>query len=346
MKSNTHGLLITFILLVIGALLIGGATVAWFTSSAENTRNSFQSGTLDIKLDREQGNYYFNIQNIAPGDQGSQQVAISNKGSLDLVYQISFTIAGVLAEGENPLEIQLLNSSEERIDTGSERRLASGQQEPLTITWKMPEEAGNEYQGGTARFDLLVNASQVNDQDTSSVMQVFIQAMTASGVTYEEFLSKSNRHDVGAPPYREYYVDSWNGYLEKILEAGDSASNLRITTESPNYGKNSIGYENPFNETDHRGLVVNMQNRGVINYLRNTNPYKTMLPSAIILTRESVFDHGRADDSFILNNLDALKGTVIFYKSDSSTNDHVQVYFIQEDGSKSELVPISDILSD
>jgi predicted ribosomally synthesized peptide with SipW-like signal peptide len=164
MNSKSKGIFFTFTLIVIGALLIGGATVAWFTSTAENTRNSFQSGTLNIKLDREQGNYYFDIHNIAPGDQDSQPIVVSNTGSLDLVYQISYTIAGVLAEGEHPLEIQIFNISEECIDQGFDRRLTSGQQEVLTITWKMPEEAGNEYQGGTAQFDLLVKASQVSDQ--------------------------------------------------------------------------------------------------------------------------------------------------------------------------------------
>jgi predicted ribosomally synthesized peptide with SipW-like signal peptide len=168
MQSSSKGIFFTYILILLGAFVIGGATVAWFTGDAENTNNNFQSGTLKIKLDREQGNYYFDIHNIAPGDQGRQAIVISNTGSLDLVYQVSYTITGVLAEGEHPLECQLLNSSDERIDLDLERRLASGQQEPVTITWKMPEEAGNEYQGGTARFDLVVSATQVKDHSNGS----------------------------------------------------------------------------------------------------------------------------------------------------------------------------------
>ncbi len=164
MNSSGKGIVLTFILMTIGAVLIGGATAAWFTSTAENNQNTFQAGTLKIKLDREQGHYYFDIDNIAPGDQGSQPMVIANTGSLDLVYQISYTITGILAEGEQPLEIKFLNGREEPIDLGLERQISSGQQEMLTITWEMPPEAGNEYQAGTARFDLLVKASQVSGQ--------------------------------------------------------------------------------------------------------------------------------------------------------------------------------------
>jgi predicted ribosomally synthesized peptide with SipW-like signal peptide len=180
MKKSSSGMIIPYLILLMGALLIGGASVAWFTSSAENTRNTFQSGTLNIMLDREQGNYYFDIQKIAPGDQGSQLIVVSNTGSLDLDYQITYMIKGILAEGAYPLEIQFLNSSERRIDLALERRLLSGQQEPLMIIWEMPQEAGNEYQAGTARFDVQVTASQVADdsQTEGGLITTFHQNST------------------------------------------------------------------------------------------------------------------------------------------------------------------------
>lgn len=43
-------------------------------------------------------------------------------------------------------------------------------------------------------------------------------------------------------------------------------------------------------------------------------------------------------------NLDVLKGTVVLYKPDNSPNDQVQVYYVKEGGSKSDLVPIADFL--
>lgn len=344
MQSTSKKLFFTFVLISIGALLIGGSSVAWFTSTAENTQNTFQSGTLKIELDREQGNYYFDLTNIAPGDQGTQTLVISNTGSLTLFYQISYTMRGDLAGGKHPLEIQFLNDKEEIIDLDLQRELARGHEETLMIAWEMPQEAGNEYQAGTAQFDLLVNASQVNHGSAGSTMQAFTQAMSGSAVKYDDFLSKSKQHHVGSPPYAEYYVDSWNGYLEKLLEAGDTESNLRIPETAPGYGNNTLGYQNPFSENEHKGLVVNLHNFGVINYLRHRHPYNRMLPTAIILTNESVFDHGRTNDSLIRNNLDVLKGTVVFYKPDHSANDQVQVYSINADGSKSALVPISEIL--
>lgn len=164
MKHTQPGILITFIIIVVGALLIGGATVALFTSSVGNTLNSFQSGTLVVQLDREPGNYYFELSDIAPGDQGGQQVTIMNSGTLDLVYQLTYTLNGVLAEGDHPLEISFLDSNADLIDLALERTLNQGQQETLVISWMLPLEAGNQYQAGTAQFDLLVNATQLTGQ--------------------------------------------------------------------------------------------------------------------------------------------------------------------------------------
>jgi spore coat-associated protein N len=344
MKKCKSGLLVAFILIVIGALLIGGATVALFTDTAENTGNRFQSGILEVQLDRDPGNYYFELNNIAPGDKGTQLVIISNTGSLDLVYQFSYKLTGELAQGYHPLQIEFLDSDGLPIDLSLERRLNSGQDELTTITWELPLEAGNEYQAGTATFDLLINAVQLSGQENGSVMDVFKAAMARSAINYDEFMSKGNHHNVGSPPYSEYNVNSWNGYLEKQLEAGNVESNQRITIASPQYGNNTIGYVNPFSENETRGSVINLLNLGVFNYFRNNNPYKTMIPAAIIITRHSYFEHGRADDTFIRNNLDVLAGSIVFYKADNSPNDQVQIYYINMDGTKSDLVPISEIL--
>lgn len=173
----------------------------------------------------------------------------------------------------------------------------------------------------------------------------FQSAIGHSAISYAEFIVKDRGHNVGSPPFAEYNVNSWNGYLEKHLEAGDVESNLRITAASPHYGSNAIGYENPYSENEHRSVVLNVLNLGVFNYLRNNDPYRSMIPPAIILTRHANFDHGREDDSYIRDNIDILKGVIVFFKPDNRPNDEVQVYYIREDGSKSDLVPIHEILN-
>lgn len=187
--------------------------------------------------------------------------------------------------------------------------------------------------------------SSVDAGNVMSVEDVFKAAMATSGITYSDFLTKDRSFNVGSPPYTEYNVNSWNGYLEKLLEAGDVSSNVRLDEQSPQYGNNALNYLNPFSENEYRGVVLNVLNRGVFNYLRNNDPYRSMIPPAIILTRDHEFEHSRANSPFIQDNLDMFKGAMIFYKDNSWTNDRVQVYYFQADGSKSDLIPIADILN-
>ncbi len=214
-----------------------------------------------------------------------------------------------------------------------------------SVTWNVEQDTSGNQAEDVSEEPKPVNDSADNTSfSDNTIMDIFKKAMKGSAIKYEDFMSKDPIHNVGTPPYAEYNVNSWNGYLEKLLEAGDVESNLRLTNTSPHYGKNTIGYVNPFSENAHKQAVVNLLNRGIFNYLRNNNPYKTMIPLAMIITRDNYFDHSRADDSFIRSNLDILTGTMVLYKPDNRPNDQVQVYFIKEDGSKSELVPIAEIL--
>ncbi len=256
MKQASSAIFIPYLLLLIGAVLIGGATAAWFTSTAENNQNTFQAGTLKIKLDREQGHYYFDIDNIAPGDQGSQPMVIANTGSLDLVYQISYTITGILAEGEHPLEIKFLNGREERIDLGLERQIASGHQEMLTITWEMPPEAGNDYQAGTARFDVQVTASQVTD-DSQTEGDLFTTFRQNSTIIIQHMDQHFQAHG--------HYGRSWGdfAFTDIGLNPADWSSpvgHLFYTPAGSRLGvKPAEGYQIKVQGIDHETYVLNYQ---------------------------------------------------------------------------------------
>jgi predicted ribosomally synthesized peptide with SipW-like signal peptide len=150
---------------IIGGMLIAGGTYALFTSTAQNTANSFTSGTLVINLDNPDGTKYFDITNIAPGDSASNTVTVTNDGSLGLRYDIAESLTGALAEGANPLEVTITDSEGNTIvpGTGNDRILDAGDSETLTVSWKLPLEAENEYQETSADLSMTVNAEQVKN---------------------------------------------------------------------------------------------------------------------------------------------------------------------------------------
>lgn len=163
MKKINSSILVALLLTMVGALLIGGATTAWFTSEAENSNNTFTSGTLEISLDKPNNSKYFNITNIAPGDGNSAQITVSNTGSLELRYTFGLTKEGKLFDGDHPLSITIKDSNGKVVDLQAKRVLASGEHETFTISWQMPEAAGNEYQGQTGTLGIKVMAEQVTN---------------------------------------------------------------------------------------------------------------------------------------------------------------------------------------
>jgi predicted ribosomally synthesized peptide with SipW-like signal peptide len=147
----------------LGAMLVAGGTFAVFTSSAQNTGNTFTAGTVNISLDKPNGAYYFDITNIAPGDMGSSTVTVTNNGSLDLRYDLAESLTGALA-GANGLQATVKDSNGVVITPGDTNRvLAASMSEVLTVEWTLPIAAGNEFQGQSAQLGLTVNAEQTKN---------------------------------------------------------------------------------------------------------------------------------------------------------------------------------------
>ena len=164
MKKVRKSLVVAFLLTMIGALLIGGATMAWFTSEDTNTDNSFAAGTFEISLDKDdQVEKYFNIENTFPGDEGSANIVVINEGSLPMDYSFTLATRGELFAGEFPVQIKINDIAGNQItDLGAERRLKPGQSEEFVIFYLMPKEAGNDYQGATGSLDIKVTGNQIN----------------------------------------------------------------------------------------------------------------------------------------------------------------------------------------
>jgi len=145
--------------------LVGGATFAIFTDSATNDNNTFTAGTVDISMDKPNGTKYFNIGNIAPGDDGSAPVTVTNDGSLELRYDLDDTLTGDLAAGANGLTVTIKDAAGNVITPGTDnnRVLAAGASETLTVEWELPLAADNQYQGDSATYGLTVNAEQTRN---------------------------------------------------------------------------------------------------------------------------------------------------------------------------------------
>lgn len=162
-KNIKNSLFVAFLLTMVGALMIGGATVAWFTDEAVNNGNSFAAGTLDISLDRPDGTHYFDITNIAPGDSGNSELIVKNDGSLPFNYSFSLTTDGGLFSGETPLIISIVDAQGNLIDSNHVLTLKPTDSHSFKVAWTMPENADNFYQGQSGKLGIGVSAEQITN---------------------------------------------------------------------------------------------------------------------------------------------------------------------------------------
>jgi predicted ribosomally synthesized peptide with SipW-like signal peptide len=178
MKKFNSGLLVAFVLTMIGALLVGGATMALFTDTAENTGNSFAAGTLTVDLDKQGEERYFELSNIAPGDRGSATITVINSGSLALRYKFDDLVRdGYLVAlngeegefGQYPVEFTFkVDGQEIRVgENGTFLELKPGQSQDVTVEWELPLNAGNDYQNKQGSIGISVYAEQIQNNPLS-----------------------------------------------------------------------------------------------------------------------------------------------------------------------------------
>lgn len=77
------------------AVSVGGA-MAYFSDTASSTGNTFTAGTVDVRLggDAWNGNAYFEVEGLAPGDSVTREVAVLNDGSLDMLFRAYVNASG------------------------------------------------------------------------------------------------------------------------------------------------------------------------------------------------------------------------------------------------------------
>ena len=72
------------------AIIIGGS-VAYFSDTETSVGNVFTAGTLNLKVgDNDPTTWGFNIDNIKPGDNSSEEAVLANNGNIDGYLHITF----------------------------------------------------------------------------------------------------------------------------------------------------------------------------------------------------------------------------------------------------------------
>ena len=184
----------TAIVLGVFAMLMSMSALALFTDTASVPANSFSTGTLDISTSPTSALVTFS--NMAPGDEVTAPITVSNSGSLDLRYavtsttgieavpslaaQLDLTIksgvttcttAGFGASGTviygpadlgSPAGINVIGNPVQGAQAG-DRTLAASANEVLCFNVKLPLTTGNTYQGLTSTATFAFQAEQTKN---------------------------------------------------------------------------------------------------------------------------------------------------------------------------------------
>lgn len=160
----------SILVIVFVAVLAVGATSAAWSDTEVNPNNYFETGTLNLTINPTTA--MFNATGIYPGWSQTQQLAVTNAGTVPLNYDI--------VASNSAGDATLYNSAAFKLDIGttsggtdvysgtvaglttlgSVRALASGASETLYFTVKLDATAPNGLQGTNTTVDFTFNATQ------------------------------------------------------------------------------------------------------------------------------------------------------------------------------------------
>jgi predicted ribosomally synthesized peptide with SipW-like signal peptide len=183
----------TIVVLAVFVGLMSLSALALFTDTASVPSNTFSTGTVDISTSSD-GVALLTFSDMAPGDQVTAPITVSNDGSLELRYavtstttentlaaQLDLTIksgvtacpnAGFGADGTvlygpaalgNTTPINVIGNPSAGADTG-DRTLAAGTDETLCFNLSLPLGTGNSFQNTstTATFAFIAEQTANN----------------------------------------------------------------------------------------------------------------------------------------------------------------------------------------
>ena len=190
-KSTKTALLTSSISLLLCFAMLLGTTFAWFTDSVTSANNVIKSGNLDVAMYWADGTTdplsttwtdasdvaIFNYDNWEPGYAQVRHIKIANEGTLALKYKVLIAANGTVTDLTDVIDVyyadpatQVANRADlvdgAKIGTLKEvlanlgqtgnGTLAAGENDTITIAFKMQESAGNEYQNKSIGSDFSV----------------------------------------------------------------------------------------------------------------------------------------------------------------------------------------------
>ena len=153
-KNTKKALLASVLSMLLCVAMLVGSTFAWFTDTASAAVNKIQAGTLDVALEMKEGNAWVNAEGKTlawvdkdestlwePGSSYTiPSLRVINNGNLNLKYTIAITGINGAAKLNEAIEWTITGTDD---GTLKPKEISTD----ITITGKMKEDAGNEYQG-------------------------------------------------------------------------------------------------------------------------------------------------------------------------------------------------------
>jgi predicted ribosomally synthesized peptide with SipW-like signal peptide len=176
---------------VVTGLMVGGA-LAYFNDTETSSSNTFEAGSLDLKVGGYDDPYVetlFAVTDAVPGSDGSREVSIANQGTIDgtATIQLNVTIdddvdltepelallpPDTMADGEldenlritilvgtspivNNQPLSAINGATYTLDA-----LPADGSMLVTINWSVPSSTGNIIQSDTCSFNAVFTLTQ------------------------------------------------------------------------------------------------------------------------------------------------------------------------------------------
>lgn len=156
---------ILYSLLIIGAVLLafGAITYAIFSDNVASDDQVFSAGTVDLKVDGEDDFFdtSLDMEDIEPGDNKSQDVSVTNAGSLSVnLWNWIYTWGDLFNCDPNPAANMLVEKALKNDSDSNPEYLEPGGTEVYTLTARLPLAAGNLCQGKTGTMRMFFHAVQ------------------------------------------------------------------------------------------------------------------------------------------------------------------------------------------
>ena len=232
--STKRSLVASALALLLCLTMLAGTTFAWFTDSVTSANNIIKTGKLDVEMYWADGTLavptddegwtdastgaIFDYDNWEPGYVQARHIKIANEGSLALKYKVNVVANGEVSDLSDVIDVYYIDPAVQIADrteltavrklgtltevlanlgTSGNGTLLAGDNDTITIAFKMQESAGNEYQNKSigTDFSIQILASQLASEEDSFDNQYDAEA-TYPKVSTVVFKAPTTRDEV------------------------------------------------------------------------------------------------------------------------------------------------------